>query len=284
MNQTSTFADLADDIPWTEPSGLTAAPIRPRPFVIEACPKCNGTGNFTSWTGRIVGKCHACKGAGKQQFRNPAPVRAAIRERAAERKVEAADAKVAAFAEANRAVYDWMVQSAPTFEFAASLLAAVGKFGSLTPNQLAAAEKCVAKRAAAKVAAVERAAAAPEVSLAPVEAAFAKASAAGIKFPKLNLGEFKLSPAPLHGKNAGAIYVKSGEQYLGKVIGGRFLSTRDCSAEQSAALVAVAADPEAAAVAYGKRYGRCAICSRELSNNESIERGIGPICAGKFGW
>jgi hypothetical protein len=37
-------------------------------------------------------------------------------------------------------------------------------------------------------------------------------------------------------------------------------------------------------VAYGKRTGACSCCGRELTNGESIDRGIGPICAEKYGW
>jgi len=33
---------------------------------------------------------------------------------------------------------------------------------------------------------------------------------------------------------------------------------------------------------YGKRTGNCMVCSRELTNPDSIEAGIGPICASKF--
>lgn len=33
---------------------------------------------------------------------------------------------------------------------------------------------------------------------------------------------------------------------------------------------------------YGRRTGSCMICSRELTNPESITNGIGPICASKF--
>jgi hypothetical protein len=43
------------------------------------------------------------------------------------------------------------------------------------------------------------------------------------------------------------------------------------------------ADPLAASIAYGRRTGQCSICGRLLENAESIERGIGPICAGNFG-
>lgn len=38
------------------------------------------------------------------------------------------------------------------------------------------------------------------------------------------------------------------------------------------------------AVKFGKLYGVCCICGRTLTNEESIEAGIGPVCAGKAGW
>ena len=47
-------------------------------------------------------------------------------------------------------------------------------------------------------------------------------------------------------------------------------------------LLAIEADPERAAVLYGKASGNCSICGRDLTDPESIERGIGPICAGKY--
>ncbi len=36
------------------------------------------------------------------------------------------------------------------------------------------------------------------------------------------------------------------------------------------------------AMAYGRKTGICMMCSKRLTNAESVERGIGPICAGKF--
>lgn len=47
---------------------------------------------------------------------------------------------------------------------------------------------------------------------------------------------------------------------------------------------AIAKDPRAAAIDYGRQLGRCSVCNRELTNPESIDAGIGPICAGKRGW
>ncbi len=34
--------------------------------------------------------------------------------------------------------------------------------------------------------------------------------------------------------------------------------------------------------AFGALYGTCCVCSRTLTNEESIAAGIGPVCAGKF--
>ena len=41
-------------------------------------------------------------------------------------------------------------------------------------------------------------------------------------------------------------------------------------------------NPLVAAMKYGKLSGRCCSCNRDLTDPVSIERGIGPICAGKF--
>lgn len=35
---------------------------------------------------------------------------------------------------------------------------------------------------------------------------------------------------------------------------------------------------------YGELYGACMMCGRRLTNEESIEAGIGPVCAGKVQW
>jgi len=44
----------------------------------------------------------------------------------------------------------------------------------------------------------------------------------------------------------------------------------------------LAADPLAAAAAYGRDTGECGICHRELTNPESVAAGIGPICRSRF--
>lgn len=51
-----------------------------------------------------------------------------------------------------------------------------------------------------------------------------------------------------------------------------------------AELEAVVADPKTAIVAYGLHFTRCGICSTQLTDAVSIDRGIGPKCLAKAGW
>lgn len=44
------------------------------------------------------------------------------------------------------------------------------------------------------------------------------------------------------------------------------------------------AGPREAAIRYGHELGHCAICNRTLTNPDSIEAGIGPVCAENVGW
>lgn len=47
----------------------------------------------------------------------------------------------------------------------------------------------------------------------------------------------------------------------------------------------IAADGiEEASARFGKSIGHCGVCGRELTKDESIARGIGPVCAGRMGW
>jgi hypothetical protein len=53
--------------------------------------------------------------------------------------------------------------------------------------------------------------------------------------------------------------------------------------EIEAELRAIAADPQAAMAAYGHLTSTCGICGRPLEDADSVARGIGPICAARFG-
>ena len=251
---------------------------------VENCKKCRGSGRFySSVTGRTVGNCFTCSGSGKQTFKQPAAKRAQARQSAANRKAAVAQG----WAEENPVAAHWL--AAATSNFAASLREGLARYGSLTENQTLAVLKCVAQdeeRAAAK--ALE---AARVVTEAPVVAqadaltgALQNALAAGLKRPKLRFSCFVASLAPATGKNPGAVYLKSGDEYLGKVKEGRLQVAYGVAADTAAQLRDALVDPLAGAVAYGRETGSCSCCGRELTDPVSIAAGIGPICAGRFGF
>lgn len=63
----------------------------------------------------------------------------------------------------------------------------------------------------------------------------------------------------------------------------RNCETRGASVEAlRALLLELEANPLVAAMKYGKLSGRCCSCGRDLTDPQSIEAGIGPICATKF--
>jgi hypothetical protein len=171
----------------------------------------------------------------------------------------------------------WLDANAASNSFAASLRASLMRYGSLTDRQLAAVQRSLAPRAAAVSvggAGFDR-----------LVTAFGKAQASGLKRPKLHIAALTFSLAPLSGANAGALYVKDSGIYLGKITsGGEFYASRDCRTDQREQVETVARDPLAAAVQHGRTTGNCAVCSRPLSDPESVARGIGPICAERFGF
>jgi hypothetical protein len=285
------FADMKDDLDAIFNAPIVA--IKETVWFEEKCKKCDGKGKVTiGWTFTRLASCFACGGTGKLTFKTSPEQRARVKASTETRKVKQAENKasqIQAWRDENKAEAAWLDEAAGRgFEFAASLSAALTKFGSLTEKQLAAVRKCAVADGERKVKwAAEKAqatAAAPTVSVEAIEVAFAKAKDSGIRYPRLRLDDFIFTPAPATGKNAGAVYIKSGDQYLGKIIGGKLFATRECTQDASERILAASSDPHKAAVAYGQKFGSCAVCGRELTDGSSIERGIGPICAGKYGW
>jgi hypothetical protein len=197
------------------------------------------------------------------------------------RREQEAATKAEAWKVANPANWAWIETRNGKFDFASAMAAALAQWGSLTEKQHAAVTRC-RERDEARVAAPKPEAASCDVTA--ILTAFDTAISRGIKSPKMRLGSFKFSLAKGHSINAGAVYVTADDVYLGKVMAGKFMRSFACTAVQEEQVVAVAGDPHKAAVAYGMRTGSCAICARTLTVGESIDRGIGPICAEKFGF
>ena len=258
----------------------------------EGCTKCRGTGRFISYSGRALGPCFACKGAGKFEYKTSPEVRAAKREQAAERKVRQSQDAWQAFAADNQQIAAWIIANRATFDFAVKMNEAVIRYGDLTEGQRAAVERCIAREGAKAAARAERAQQAPQADTAGIDrlkAAFDTAVAysaeKGLKLsPRITVGGITISPAKATSANPGALYVKvRGGEYLGKIAGGRFFASRECSQEQQAKVLEFVADPAEAAKVYGQTTGTCCICNATL-RSEWKNKGIGPICAEKFGW
>ena len=199
----------------------------------------------------------------------------------------AAPEVVDAWKAAHPAEFDWLhTASRADNDFACSLMGALNRYGKLTDNQLAAVRKNIARVATRKEAAVARMSDAPAASFPEVERAFERARAAGITFPKLTLDVFKFSRAGDRSANPGAIYVKDADDgtYLGKIHHGKFVRSRDCANDAEAAILRICADPHAAAIAHGKKFGRCSACNRELTDPKSVALSMGPVCAKNYGW
>ena len=283
--------DIFGDYEAGVPADLTLANAQQVKMHEEKCPSCKGSGVFRSYSGRVVGDCFKCKGKGTLFFRQSLEQREKAkvqRDARKEREQQSNTERAYEWLDANPVEAEWLREPVKgDFTFHADMLASLIKYGSFTERQEAAVRNAAAKSAARKAQwAAERAerdANKADVEIDRIAVAFATAKASGLKFPKLRLDDFTFSLANAAGRNAGAIYVKQDDLYLGKIADGKFTRSRDCDAATEARIVAVCADPAAAATAYGKRTGQCSCCGRELTNEESIARAIGPICASKWG-
>jgi hypothetical protein len=269
-----------------------APPASYKPHFEQPCDKCRGTGRFVGYTGKVFGQCFACKGSGKLMFKT-SPADRAKAQASRERKSNEAAANTArefdAWKLANAAEWAWILAN-PKFDFATSMVEALAKYGSLTDGQMAAIRKCIARNGERKQAAVNREASAPTIDITKIEAAFSKAKASKLQYPKLLLDTFKFQPAGPASKWAGSIYVTDATEmgqdgrglYLGRITDGKLVVTRGCGEERQARILAAAASPAEAAIKYGHMSGSCSCCGRRLDNPESVARGIGPICYAKY--
>ena len=127
----------------------------------------------------------------------------------------------------------------------------------------------------------------PKKDFSGIIAAIESAQESGLKRISLRLPECIIRPS----KYEGTVYVFSHEKalndwgslspiYIGHL---KASSTNLRDPGLVAALERAAKDPTAAARLYGQETGQCSCCGRELTRKESIDRGIGPICAERFG-
>lgn len=294
--------DSLDDLlggPIVGPRPALPAHFTPRTAeaFVEKCPKCGGSGQ-TRW-----GVCFRCNGKGSKSFRSSPEKRAAGRARNEAKRIDKAREQQA-WREEHKAEIAWLRAAADrqheqahkggkVWDFPVSLDENLAQWGSLTDGQIAAIRRCMAKdaeraaeRARDRQKAVDEA---PAIDVTKIAQAFDRvrsdgreAGAEGVKWLKLHLGSFRFLDMPARGQWEAAILVTEGDVKLGKIVAGKFVRFRSCSDEQVAQIIAIAADPLAAAKAFGLKFSHCSCCGRELTNPESIALGIGPICAERW--
>jgi len=169
-----------------------------------------------------------------------------------------------------QAVADFLAANHAGNEFLTSLHNQLQDRGALSDKQLAAVERNMGKGG-------------EQLDAAVLLGLFATASANGLKRPALTFNDVRISKAPDHGNNAGHLYVKLDGEYEGKITpDGRYMAVRSAAPETAALLADICKDPMAKFTNHGHESGQCCCCGRELTNPESIELGIGPVCRTKW--
>lgn len=99
-------------------------------------------------------------------------------------------------------------------------------------------------------------------------------------------GETRLKVRVSHGGDsgrwAGFVFVNDGAEYGAGTRYGMQKPGEMYRGQIEDELRAILADPKAASAAYGQLVGRCGVCGRRLEDEESVARGIGPVCAERF--
>lgn len=177
---------------------------------------------------------------------------------------------------------DWIHENAATNDFAHSLLDQWKRKGELSVRQIGAVMKILRRT---KV---------PREQLfiddANLYGILYKAVENGVRRPALRLSVYKFKLASDEGHNKGAIWVTSSRRdaggeafFFGKIKDGVFYPSENCIKEDYESIKQTAENPFEEATLFGKRTGMCCVCGRKLTNEESINKMIGPICAERFG-
>ena len=96
-----------------------------------------------------------------------------------------------------------------------------------------------------------------------------------------------------NGTEFGKILLRTSPSYIsvfgaykmcGKIVADKFYPTSKCWQNLKVQILLFSGAPQRWMEQYGKATGQCCVCGRELTNEESVSRGIGPICAERFGF
>lgn len=268
----------------TDFSQVSSKPTKPK----FPCGDCGGTGVWrkVTYNGPYEGKCFKCNGKGgfatSPESRKKSKLRRLEKER-----VNAQNNVDAFISDTSEEVYKHIVKGSVQYNpFFESLHESIKKYGSLTEKQLNAVHKSMAREVDNHREATESKA---TVDLSIIKEKLERAVNKGkLSKPKLSLMSecgipFTFSFAPESGNNAGYVYVKKSREYLGKISPeGEFFGYKTPDADLLA-LVSTIQDSSESVVRYGRVTGKCGVCSRKLTRKDSINKGIGPICADRFG-
>lgn len=250
--------------------------------VMQKCVPCAGRGQvLIGYVNQRYVPCRICQGKGEVSGKRLKGIAAAKKARVT--RATNLRAAIESFERDHPEEYA-LLQAATSSQFLTSLREQLDQRGTLSEKQIAKLTEFVAVNRERKAAAI----AAKSVDLGSGPKAMfdavMKAHMLGTKRPTFRTEVIIFSMAPDSGANAGHLYVKTrGGTYLGKINdSGLFITTRECTPDLRETVIAVASDPLTAAVDYGKRTGICACCGRELSDEISVQEGIGPICKSKY--
>ncbi len=172
------------------------------------------------------------------------------------------------FADDHPEAVKWLEANAETNNFAASLLGALKRYGSLTEGQLGAVQRNLEREGGFNE---------TDLDISPLLKGWY-----AVPDGDTRLKLFVRRP----GKNSkwhGHIYVDDGGYYGNRKTYGKQAPGSTYQGDVVDALKAILKDPKAAQAAYGHLTGTCGRCGRPLEDEASVARGLGPVCATKWG-
>ncbi len=258
------------------------------------CEQCAGTGLYQRpRVHQEKENCFAC--AGRGYFFTSYADRMKRRAQAAANKVKKQEAIMADFESANPGMIEFLKKTAMWSQFAHSLHDQLTRRGTLSESQVVSIRSMMEKEAAkqAEKLAAEKEQTDKNPLLDKLAQAFLSSSAT-LKYPKLRLKTESGQPVVLtrcteNSKTPGHINITDGGPYGANTYFGRIAPDgraifKTENVEVVALLVKFNEDPQAEIKVQGIRTGQCCCCGRELTDQESIANGVGPICAEKWGF
>lgn len=192
------------------------------------------------------------------------------------------------FAEQHHAEYEWIQTS--TFDFALKMRDVLKAWGRLTEGQLRAVQKCMSYE---KSLAERRALGGMTPKQTEVVLKYQAEDTHYLDLTKLPSGLYavpygdtrlKVRVQRGQGRWQGYIFVTDGAVYGQSRQYGRQAPGGTYKGQIFDQMLSIARDPKAASAAYGRLTGTCGVCGRHLEDKDSVERGIGPVCADRMGW